>query len=154
MGKSKPATVDATKARAGRPKREAPPEYGLDMKSFVLLWETSEDADQAHKAMADFCRAGGHPPIPKPIMIARAAKYRAAGGKLRRFRPGIRPASVGVADMNAYIAEIRQRMQGGQVPVPAPAAPRPAKPAVDHDQVQAAVKEMLAKLKGKKPPVP
>ena len=120
------------------------------MKNFILIWETAEDAEQAHRMMTDFCRTGGHPPIPKPIMIARAAKYRAAGTQLRKFRPGLPPASETAADMNAYIAEIRRQMQAGTVPTPAPVPPRPARPAVDQDQVREAVKEMLAKLQSKK----
>ena len=149
MSEKKPGE-SGTPEQKGQPKAVAPPEYGLDARNFVLFWETAEDADEAHRAMAQFCRDGGHPPIPKPVMIARAAKYRAAGGQLRKFRPGVRPASVGVADMNAYIAEIRRRMQGGTAPIPS--APEPAKPDDDKAELRAAVREMLAKLKGKKPP--
>ena len=115
-------------------------EYGVDQRTIIHAWETCKTVEEVEQTLAEPSRAAGLPPMPKPIILARASGYRKQGVNLRKFKPGRKSRQVD--EMNRFIADIRA---GKPVDLPKPqrvAAP----PAVDQERVMRTVKEMLERL--------
>ena len=66
-------------------------DYGIPPETFAAAWQLSENLTEAHGRLAAIAKAIGRKPMPKPIMMARAARYRKQGRPLKKFPPGPRP---------------------------------------------------------------
>jgi hypothetical protein len=133
-----------TKARS----TQSPEEYGVSAETFIAFWEGSDNADEALEKIRAHGQGLGYPPMPKPIMIARAAKYRSKGVVLRRFKPTLPgPPELDVAGLNDIISKIKA---GAPLPPAPQAAPRPARPARPaDDSLMSDIEAVLARLKAR-----
>lgn len=149
------------KKAAGRPADDAKKpraDYGVDQKTFIWAWESSDSIEECHGKLAEHSAAMNHPAMSKPIMLARAADYRATGVTLKKYKPGRKPSNADVNDLNRYIAELRQAKEAGKTPPP----PRSeevvvpqALPPDNQEAVMDAARQLLADLlAGKKPKFP
>jgi hypothetical protein len=117
-------------------------EYGVDLHTFVTAWESSENPDEVYQKLEDVAKVANRQPMPKPIIIARAAKYRKAGIKLKKFKTGRPMPKADVFEANRLIDQIRTLK--GEVPLPPPAATLAATPAIPEEYVREAMRRLLA----------
>lgn len=61
-------------------------DYGVDPEIFVAVWEKCQTVDEVFEKLAEASKKLGRPPMPKPIIIARASNYRDAGVPLKKMR--------------------------------------------------------------------
>lgn len=85
----------AQRTRERRARYDVPPER------FVVAWNTSDSAQQAADALG----------MPRSVVIARAAKYRQAGVKLKGMKRGRRP-KLDVDALNRLLAEVGEGSAG------------------------------------------
>ncbi len=127
-------------------------DYGVDQKTFIWAWETSETIEECMARLAEHSKKLNLPEMPKSIMLARASEYRAAGLQLKKYKPGRKAGKPEVQELNSYIASLREAREKGRA-VPAPkteAQPVAAPPDID-PAVAAAAQQLLADiLAGKK----
>lgn len=119
-------------------------DYGIDRRTFIIAWVSSESVDEVHEKLAERAREMNLDPMPKPVILARASHYRDVGLKLPKFRPGRKVASVD--EDNELIAEI---LAGKKVEMEK-AARQASPPRVETDVVKGNVAELIKKLPGSK----
>jgi hypothetical protein len=73
-------------------------EYGISQTKFVETWESSNSPEEVAEKLE----------MPKPVVIARASKYRKAGVKLKKMGKKSR-RSIDVEALNRMIDEMRAK---------------------------------------------
>jgi hypothetical protein len=81
-------------------------DYRVPQEVFVVLWETSEDADDCEKRFRDWAEQNGVPPMPRMQISARASAYREAGINLKTM-PRVTTRTLRKDDLNELIEKIR-----------------------------------------------
>lgn len=109
-------------------------EYGVDRRTFIIAWESSDTTDEVYEKLAAASRALSLEPMPLPIILARAAGYRRSGLDLKKFKPGRRPDAEDLKSAQELLADIRAK----QAPTPK----------VDKALVDAVVEELIRRLRG------
>jgi hypothetical protein len=82
----------AKKAKSDRPGRT---EYNVTATQFVTAWQTSSSVQEVSDRLG----------MPKPIVLARASSYRAAGIKLKKIKKA-NSRSLDVAALNKLIEKL------------------------------------------------
>lgn len=126
-------------------------DYGVDQKTFVWAWESSDSVDECHQKLADYATRLNLPAMNKPVILARAHDLRQAGLNLKKYKPGRKPARAAVEDLNAYIAELRAAKEGGAAPPPPQAAGGVPLAAIPPAVLEEAKRQLLASLLAGKP---
>jgi hypothetical protein len=116
-------------------------EYGVDLTTFVTAWESSDNPDEVYQKLVDFAKKANRQPMPKPIIIARAAKYRKNGVKLKKFKTGRPMPKTDVASANDLINRIRAAQ--GDIVLTASPNPQAAPPVIPEEYVKEAMKRLL-----------
>lgn len=116
-------------------------DYGIDKRTFVRLWESSNSVDECVGKLAEEALARGVSPMPKAAAIARASDYRAAGVSLKKHRPGRKSIQGEVQELNEYIAQLREAK--GRTPSP-PSKP----PSIPPEVAQELARQLLEELRG------
>lgn len=87
------------------------PDYGIDRRTFIIAWESSDTADQVVDRLAAVSKELNLAPMPKPVILARASGYRSQGLNLKKYPPGRRPGS-DVGTDNELVTRIRAEKTG------------------------------------------
>lgn len=128
-------------------------DYGVDKQFFIWAWESSDGPDEAHEKLVQYAVERNLPPMPKPVMLARASQYRSEGLELKKHRPGRKgQMAEEVKALNDYIASLRSAVESGKAPkAPKVEKKKVAAPAeVDPDVKKQALKMLEDMIAGKK----
>lgn len=88
-------------------------DYGIDQWAFVACWQSSDTVDEVCVKLADLAAKAGRDPMPKPVVLARAASYRSSGIHLKMMKRE-NGRSLDVKGLNELIEKIDQARSRGE----------------------------------------
>lgn len=105
-----------------RPPKRAKTDYGVDAKTFIAVWEDprNQTVDDMYEVLAEVAEKLGRPPMPRPIILSRAAEYRAAlrkqGVELKKLKK-VSPRDLNVGEL-ADLVKAMQATRPQAAPTP------------------------------------
>jgi hypothetical protein len=107
-------------------------DYGIDRRTFIVAWETSESPDEVFEKLTKKSKEMKQDPMPLPVILALASNYRRAGLNLRKFKPGRKVSDNDLAADKEMLEQLK--------------ANRPSEGLVDPAMVDAVLLEIVRRL--------